>query len=40
MNNFLDRRKNYFKYLLVLSFITFVILVAATSAQGAKLSEC
>ncbi|MGD9166070.1 MAG: DUF2341 domain-containing protein, partial [Syntrophobacterales bacterium] len=38
MNNFLDRHKNYLKYLLVLSFITFVILVAATSVQGACLT--
>lgn len=34
MNNFLDRHRNYLKYLLVLSFITFVILFAATVAHG------
>ena len=34
MNNLLDRHHKYLRYLLVLSFITFVILVAATSAQG------
>jgi len=32
--NFLDRHSKYLRYLLVLSFITFVILLAATSAQG------
>jgi hypothetical protein len=36
--NLLDRHHKYLRYLLVLSFITFVILVAATSAQGACLS--
>jgi hypothetical protein len=36
MNNFLDRHHKYLRYLLVLSFITLVILVAATSAQGAN----
>ena len=41
MNNYrnlLDRHHKYLRYLLVLSFITFVILVAATSTQGACLS--
>ena len=37
-SNLLDRHNKYFRYLLVLSFITFLILVAATSAQGACLS--
>jgi hypothetical protein len=39
MNNYrnlLDRHHKYLRYLLVLSFITFLILVAATSAQGAN----
>ncbi|MGD8989474.1 MAG: DUF2341 domain-containing protein, partial [Syntrophobacterales bacterium] len=38
MNDLLYRHNKYLKYLLVLSFITFVILFAATSAQGACLS--
>jgi hypothetical protein len=35
MNDFLDRHKNYLKYLLLLSLITFVILCVARVAHGA-----
>ncbi len=35
MNGFLERHKNYLKYLLLTSLITFVILFAATSTHGA-----
>jgi len=35
MNDFLDRHKDYLKYLLLLSLISFVILFVATTAHGA-----
>jgi hypothetical protein len=39
MNDFLDRHKNYLKYLLLLSLLTFVILFISSAAHGAWYSD-